>query len=157
MSRLKELGKSKLTVLQKLISSQDLCKAIQYNDTDFLNKPDILDTSELIRTKIFPFHRVPDLTQSSSTFLTFNFRDYRLVGNKFKSGFIEFHVITHQDFIYTEYDALRYDMILSYIDEMFNERRELGIGDLVFSRMDEFYVNPQYVGTLISYKLWNFN
>lgn len=157
MSRLKELGKDKLTVLQKLISSQDLCKALYYSESDFLEKPDILDTSNLIRSKISPFNRIPDLTKNKSTFLTFNFRDYRLVGNKFKSGFIEFHVITHQDYIYTDYESLRYDMILSYIDEMFNENRELGIGKLLFHRMDEFYVNTEYVGTLISYKLWEFN
>lgn len=157
MSRFKELGKYKVAVLEKLISSQDLCKAIYYNDSNFLDMPDILDTSELIRSNIFPYNRVLDFTPNKSTFLTFNFRDYRLVGNKFKSGSVEFHVLTHQDYIVTDYESLRHDMILSYIDEIFNEDRELGIGKLLFNKMDEYEVNSEYVGTLISYKLWDFN
>ncbi|MNK45798.1 hypothetical protein D3C87_645690 [compost metagenome] len=157
MSRLKELGKNKLTVLKRLISSQELCKALYYNDSNFLDKPDIPDTSDIIGNKIFPFFRIPDLTKEKTSFLTFSFRDYRSSGGKFKSGLLEFRTIIHQDLIYTDYECLRYDHILSCVDDMFNDLRGLGIGKTEFYKMDEFNVNNIYTGTYISYKIVDFN
>lgn len=156
MSRLQELGKDRLEVLKRLISSQELCKALKYDNPDFLGYPDIEDPSELINTKIFPYNRVPGLDELTSSFVTFSFRDYRPVKNKFKSGLIHFQVLVHNKLISTDYEMLRYDYILSCIDDLFNET-DIGIGKLQFSKLDEFYVNTEYVGMYIQYKLWEFN
>lgn len=156
MSRLHDLGIDRLEVLKELVGSQSLCKALKSDSPDFLSIPDIEDTSELINTKIFPYNHVPELNTSTSSFITFSFRDYKPVNNKFKSGLIHFQVLVHNKLINTDYEMLRYDHILGSIDELFNEK-ELGIGKLQFNKMDEFYVNTDYVGMYIQYKLWEFN
>lgn len=156
MSRFHELGKNRLIVLQQLTGSQELCKALYYNDGNYLDKPDIEDTSELISNKIFPYGHVPKLADTASSYLTFSFKDYRPVKNSFKSGLLHFQIIVHKDLISTDYEMLRYDHILACIDELFNENRELGIGKLEFYRMDEMFVNEKYVGFYLQYKLWDF-
>ncbi|KAF6630503.1 hypothetical protein H6F38_13795 [Paenibacillus sp. EKM208P] len=157
MSRLEELGKNRLIVLNHLLSSQKLCKSVWYTGTDYLDQSDIEDTSELINKNIFPFNHVPTIADTASSYVTFSFRDYRPSGPQFKSGILHFQVIVHKDSILTDYEVLRYDHILACIDELFNENRNLGIGKLQFYRMDEMFVNEKYVGFFIQYKLWDFN
>ncbi|WP_311078293.1 hypothetical protein [Paenibacillus polymyxa] len=157
MSRLEELGKNRMIVLNHLLSSQELCKSVWHTGSDYLDQPDIEDTSELINENIFPFNHVPTLADTASSYVTFSFRDYRPAGPQFKSGILHFQVIVHKDSILTNYEVLRYDHILAYIDELFNENRNLGIGKLQFYRMDEMFVNEKYVGFYIQYKLWDFN
>lgn len=146
-----------MIVLNHLLSSQELCKSVWYEQKNYLDEPDIKDPSELVNNNIFPFNHVPTLADTASSYVTFSFRDYRPAGSQFKSGLLHFQVLVHKDLIFTEYEVLRYDHMLAYIDELFNENRNLGIGKLQFYRMDEMFVNEKYVGFYIQYKLWDFN
>lgn len=157
MSRFEELGKNRMVVLNHLLSSQELCKSVWYEQSNYFDQPDIEDLSELINKNIFPFNHVPTLADEASSYVTFSFRDYRPAGLQFKSGLLHFQVLVHKDLILSDYEVLRYDHMLAYIDELFNENRNLGIGKLQFYRMDEMYVNEKYVGFYIQYKLWDFN
>ncbi|MEC4565341.1 hypothetical protein L8C07_05240 [Paenibacillus sp. CMAA1739] len=157
MSRLEELGKNRLIVLNHLLSSQKLCKSVWYEQSNYLDQPDIEDTSELINKNIFPFNHIPKLADTASSYVTFSFQDYRPAGTQFKSGLLHFQVLIHKDLLLTDYEILRYDQILASIDELFNENTKLGIGKLEFYRMDEIFVNEKYVGFFIKYKLWDFN
>lgn len=157
MARFNELAKSRMTVIEKLLDSQKLCKSLFYGEENFLDMPDIDDPSILLNTSVYPYNFIPHLTSIKGSYVTFSFRNYKLVKRQFKSGLLHFQIVVHVDKIKTEYGILRSDFILQCIDEIFNERSDLGIGDLIFYKMDEMYVNEEYVGYYIQYKMWDFN
>lgn len=157
MARFSEIAKSRMTVIEKLLGSQDLCKCLYYGEDSFLDMPDIDDTSSLLNSHIYPYNFVPSLASKKGSYVTFGFRNHRLVKRQFKSGLLHFQIIVHKDKIMTDYEILRFDFIIQCIDELFNESSNMGIGDLVFIKMDEMYINDEYVGYYLQYKLWDFN
>lgn len=84
-------------------------------------------------------------------------RKYNLVNNCFKSGIVYLNVINHIDLIRTDHGFLRYDYIISEIDELMNQQRGIGLGKLEFQEMDELYVNEKYMGMYIAYRFSEFN
>jgi hypothetical protein len=157
MSRLEDLSNDKVTIMQRLIGSQNICKALYYADTNFLDQPDIQSPDELIYDKIYPYRYIPKVDEKKSSYITLSFRNYDLVDTSFKSGYIYINVLTHIDLIKTDYGWLRYDYILSEIDKLINMKNGIGIGKPQFHRMDELIVNDKYMGVYISYKLYEFN
>jgi len=123
----------------KLTDSQDLCKALYYSDSNFLDMPDIEDTTVLFYDKIFPYNRIPDLSDTKESYITMSFRDYRKTSNHlFKSGFIYIYAFTHKDLVRTDHGFLRFDFMLSEIEKTLNNYRGIGFGKLEFSKMDEY-------------------
>jgi hypothetical protein len=157
ISRLKDLSKDKMTVIERILSSQGICKALKYEQANFLDQPDIDDPSELIMSKIYPYYRIPDAIETASTFILISFRNYGLVKNKFKSGIINIYAITHKDLIMTDHGFLRYDYIASEIEDLMNDQRGIGIGKPQFLKMDEVFINDDYMGNFVSYKLYEWN
>jgi hypothetical protein len=158
MSRLQDLSKDKSTIISRLISSQNLCKAVHYTDSDFLSKPDISDPAGLLGYKnIYPFRFVPQSSTEKSTYITLSFRNYRKVNVAYKFGYVCIYIITHKDLIETAYEFLRYDYIAAEVDELMNNQRGLGIGRTEFEEMDEFIVNDQYMGVYLKYKIYEFS
>lgn len=157
MTRLKELSNYKEQVLTKLVESQGLCKALRYTESNFLDMPDVTNPTELIYNKIYPYRFVPDTSVEVSTFVTISFRKYRPVKASFKSGFIYFNVFAHKNIHRTDYGFLRCDYIISEIDYLFNTQSGFGIGKTEFYDMDELYVNTDYHGMYIAYRLYEFN
>lgn len=150
------MGKLRSVVLNKLLSSQEICKALLYNEPDFLENPDIADPSALLNERIFPFNYSPDLEGINYSFLNFALRDYRPASRQFKTGLLRFKVMIHKDFVHTDYEMLRHDFIVARIDDLFYETRELGIGKMEFYKMYECCTNESYVGFNLHYKLWDF-
>lgn len=158
ITRFEELTKNKMTILERIISHQGICKALKYNEPNFLDQPDIIDPSELIYDKIFPFYRVPDPNEQASSYLLLSFRNYSLTkSGKFKTGNIRIYSIMHKSLVITDYGFLRYDYIISEIDKLMNSERGLGIGKLEFHHMDEALINNDYLGAYISYKPYEWN
>ncbi|MWV44969.1 hypothetical protein GRF59_15205 [Paenibacillus sp. HJL G12] len=153
MSRLENLSKDKETIMLRLIDSPDLCKALYYRNSDFLDQSDIEDTSELLYKNIYPFSTVPELSKDRMSYVTMALRNYGYINNVFRRGYVYFYVIIHKDLLRTEYGFLRNDFILNEIDRLMNEKRGIGIGKTRFYKMDEMYVNDSYTGYYTSYKL----
>lgn len=158
ISRFQDLSKDKVTIMSRLITSQNICKAVYYNDGNFLDQPDIVDpASVLIYKNLFPYRFIPEPDKNENTYITLSFRRYRPIDSSFKSGYIYIYVFTHKDLIQTDYGVLRYDYIVSEIDKLMNMQRGIGMGKAEFSEMDEFIVNEQYLGIYLCYKLYEFN
>ena len=98
---------------------------------------------------------MPTAQTEANTFITMKF-GYRPNGITYKNGSIYFYIITHNSLLRTDYGSIRYDMLLGYIDEVFNSSRDLGLGKLPFYEMDEFIVNENYSGVYICYKSTEF-
>lgn len=137
----------------KLIENQDIVKCLVNNENNFLDipLPNDFDVTTLIYSQIFPYRFVPTVQTEAKTFITMKF-GYKPDGMTFKNGSIYFYIITHNSLLRTDYGSLRYDMLLNYIDEVFNSTRGIGLGKLPFYDMDEFVVNENYSGVYIAYK-----
>lgn len=158
LARLENLSSDKAIIMNRLADSPDLCKALFYKEPNFLDQPDIEDPSELFYTSIYPYSRVPELPTEGKSFVTMAFREYRKTKNNFfKSGYIYIHAFTHLSLIRTDYGVLRYDLMINEIDKLMNDKRGLGIGKTEFYKMDEYYVNEQYLGNYIAYKVYEQN
>jgi hypothetical protein len=157
MSRLKELSQDKVTIMMRIIGSQNICKALYYNDTNFLDQPDIAEPTGLIYDQIFPYKKVPEVSSDAKSYITMSFNRYRPVGNRFKAGYVYLYIFVNKNNMRTDYGCLRTDYIVSEIDELINQTYGLGIGKVEFNSMDDIIVNQNYLGMEISYKLCDFN
>src|SRR5690348_3495388 len=128
MSRFSDISTDKNIILNKILSSQELCKAIYYNDTNFLDQPDIEYTSNLIYDRIFPFRFVPKVDADMKSYLTLSFRNYKPVNGSYKVGKIIVYVFTHRTLYRTDYGFLRTDYMLQKVDELLNDMTGISIG-----------------------------
>ncbi|PIH59678.1 hypothetical protein [Paenibacillus sp. LK1] len=156
MSRFSGLSKDRLEVLDRLLSDTNILKAVVHNDTSFLDK-EIPNVDDVVYKHIYPHRFIPKTADEKKTYITISFGKFRPVGTAFKSGFVTFNVITHQDLYRTDYGCMRVDFIIQKIDELINQTRGMGIGKVEFSNSDEISLNTDYHGMYITYKLCDFN
>jgi hypothetical protein len=143
--------------MRELIFSDEISKALYYNESNFIDQPSLEDPVILRYNNIYPYRKVPKVDETMKTYITTRCGNFKNVDNTFKSGLITFYVFTHVDLMPTDYGFLRVDYIINKIDELFNKTRDFGIGKLEFDGMDEFDINENYSGTWIRYKVMNFN
>lgn len=169
MSKFLELGQNKNEVMMKLLENDNIVKCLINNQSNFLTPsiPIDFDRSTLIFENLYPYRFVPDTQTEAKTLITMKF-GYKPNGKIIKNGSIYFYIICHNSLLRTDYGSLRYDMLLSYIDDTFNSlqdlslkdsfasSRDLGFGKLPFYETDEFVVDKNWSGTYIAYKLTDF-
>lgn len=162
MSRLKELTDYKNTILIRLVGNQDICKAVFYQNQNFLEQPDV-DYKEvgLIHSNIYPYDFIPSTAEElkdTKTYITLSVTDYRKAsGNQFRAGNVFVKVFAHKTLFRTSYDFLRVDFIVSKIEELLGGKRGIGIGELEFIGMKEYQVNGDYLGTYLHYRPVDFS
>lgn len=159
MARFKELSQYKQSIILRLLQSQDICKAIYYQQQNFLEMGNIEDPTTLIYNNIFPHSFVPSVDDQAKTYLAVHFNRFRNINGSFKSGLIYISVFSHRTLFKTDYGTTRIDFLLNKIDEVLNGFRGIGIGKLEFYEMDEFTVHNAntYSGAYIAYKPVDFN
>lgn len=157
MAFLSEISDYKNTIIERLLSDQELCKALYYQTPDFLEQPDIEDASELIYNNIYPHRFIPTIDQTMWTYVTMALGDFRLIKRSFKVGTIAINVFTHRTTFKTDYGCTRVDYIVNKIDEMMNEQRGTGVGKLEFDYLKEYVVNENFQGYCIAYRSVDFN
>lgn len=161
MSRFADLSNDRNEVMMELLKSQNICKALYYNESNFIDLADVEDPESLVYTRIFPYFRLPDAQTEVGTYILFSLRDFQPVRNKrvFKSGLICFYVVLHKDLIRTDFGILRSDLLLSEIDNIMNGKDIVGkVGKSEFVEMGDFDTrNEQFIGYLISYRLYEWN
>lgn len=157
MSFLAEITEYKNTVISRLLSDQELCKAIAYTDTDFLEQPDIEYTDKLVYKNIFPHRFIPETNAEVKTYITVSCTDYRPSGNSFKNGILGIYMFTHRDNFKTDYGYTRMDYVLSKVEELMNSQRGIGLGELSFNSLNEYVVNEKFQGYALTYRPLDFN
>lgn len=160
MSRLSELTSYRNIIISKLISNDNIIKAVGNNESNFLGV-ESKDPSSLIYSNIFPYYyalsSLNQTNQEQKTFITMMFKNLRLENRIFKVSSICFYVFTHFLLMPTDYGSLRTDYILNQIDQTFNQTKELGIGELQFEKLDDMPFSPYHFGSAITYKDFSFN
>jgi len=160
MSRFEELNLNIDTVLMKLLSSQDLCKYLFYDEDDPMSQPNIEDTSILLFDRIYPTPVSPTITDSAKSLITIIQDDFSLAqtNTAFKTSKIIFNILCHIElWRMPGTGKLRPYSILSEIDKLFNQQRVLGIGKLSFSNGRWIGVNDRWQGYQVAYKIYEFD
>jgi len=156
VSRLSEITTYKNTILTKLISNENIVKALGNNVANFLDVPFTANPRTLLFENIFPYAFVPDTQEDQQSYITIMFK-FKKGKHYYKVGSIGFYVFSHKDILKTNYPWLRTDYIINQIDEIFNESKELGIGELQFNRMEDVKVSNVHSGCYIEYTDLSFN
>lgn len=158
MSHFLELTQYKNNIAYKLITNEDLVKALVNNTRDFLNQPlpNNFDSTSLIYTQIFPWRVNPSIETTPKSYITMSFGNFKYINNCFKSGIVTFYIFMHKSLIPTDV-GLRYDYILSEIDALFNKQYDVGVFGLELSNGGgDFQVNDDYFGAMMPYKFTDF-
>jgi hypothetical protein len=156
--RFVEVGEIRNKILNALTENEDITKCLNYNVPDFLNKPMDFEPKELVYKKIFPYMRVPNVSESENTFITMLFKNFKLTDNgHYKIGSIWIHVITHKNLMRTDYGLLRSDFLLNKIDTLLNGSRDFGLGRFKSDDMSDMYFNDNFSGCCVIYKPIAFN
>lgn len=136
-----------------LISSQNLCKYLYYNEDDPLSQPTIDDISILLFNNLYITPVVPTITDVAKSLITIVLDDFRLENIVLKNSKIVFNVLIHLDlWTMSGTGKLRPYSIMSEIDKLFNNQNLLGIGNLEFVNAKWIAANEKWHGYQISYK-----
>ena len=163
MAKFAELNQYINEILLKIINSQNLCKYINYptdEDTNPLTMPDlsILERKGLLFKRIFPFPKLPSDTElTAGTYLTVYFDNINKGDSVYwKNSVLVFNVISHLD-QWRMPASLRPYAIMNEIDTIFNNQKVVGIGKTQFERSRFMWVNKDFAGYTIQYKLVDFS
>ncbi len=157
ISRLRNLSPNKEKIMNRIIGSPDLVKAIYYPNRDFLDQADVEVPEELINDNIHLKKSIP-LDKETKTFITIDITDFKPSNNpRFKRATVYIYVLIHNSLLSTDYGVLRMDYILSKVDDLFNDKRGVGDFRLKFKSIRDVSVNSSYEGKFISFDLLEFN
>lgn len=157
MAHFSKLKDFKNSVVDKLLESQEIRKALKYGSSDFLGQPDVADPSELLYTHVFPHAFTPEfLGTPANTYLSVSFRKFGAPSNVSREGFIHIAVFAHHTLFKTDYGTTRTDFLVHKIDERLNKAEGFGLGRLEWSEMEEFTVNSLFSGSSLAYRLADF-
>lgn len=156
LSGFQRLNEYKNNILYKLITNDNLVKALICNDENFLDYDSSnFNPATLIYSQIFPYQYSFDINIEPQSFITMSFGNYSYVNNCFKSGIFSIYVITHNSLLKTSY-GLRTDYILNEVDNMFNQTKEFGDFKSDLYSSGDIKVSDEYFGCMISYKFYDF-
>lgn len=149
--RLKELKTYKESVIDLLLKSDNIVKAIVNPEENFLDIPINIKPTSLVYKNIFPYAKIPSIEDDPKTYITIKVGGFRLYNGTYKIGYIEFYVFTHYSLMKTD-EGTRTDFIISEIDEIFNNKKNIFANSLAFAGMDEITISRDYYGSTIKYK-----
>jgi hypothetical protein len=153
--KLKEITAYKNEVIQRIVSSQDILKAIYYKNPNFLDMSDV-DYEKVLYSNIYPYNFVPTTEEEKEnlkTYVTISVGNIgKISGDYFRVGYLNVHIFTHKTLWRTKYQELRADYLVSEIDHVLSGHRGIGLGKLEFQAVQEFFVNTEYTGYKIVYK-----
>lgn len=156
MSRLGELAAYKTIVAQRLIGNSNICKALFYSDSDYLEQPEMANPEQLLHDRIYlyPYKPVESGNENEArAWITISLNDFNGVGSSvIRAGFLTIEVLAHKGLQRTDYELLRTDHIAAEIDEMLSLERSIGIGRLQFAGMNEISLNENHYGVSLKYR-----
>lgn len=155
------MGENLFKIANRLITNQDLCRLLKYQDPDPLVKdekhPDV-DGIDLLHKQIVLIPKYPEDGIEYSYVLAV-FDNFTINPNNpdFKLTRIRFDVVCpYTEWIINE-NTLRPYLIMAEIDDMFNQAKLSGIGNLQFIHSTPLVLSPQLAGYSMYYQINEFN
>ena len=154
------MGDNTFKILNKLVNNQRICRLLKYQVRDpFSDKYEDVDGIELLNKQILAVPKVFDASTEKMAYIVAVFDNF--VVNQFNPDFkistVRFDIDCPYDEWVLDENSLRPYLIMQEIDNMFNQGKLAGIGNLQFHRADMLTLSPQIGGFSMEYKINEFN
>lgn len=154
------MGDNTFKILNKLVNNQRVCRLLKYQVRDpFSNKYEDVDGIDLLNRQILAVPKVFDASTEKMSYIVAVFDNF--VVNQFNPDFkistVRFDIACPYDEWLLDENSLRPYLIMQEIDNMFNQGKLAGIGNLQFHRADMLTLSPQIGGFSMEYKINEFN
>jgi hypothetical protein len=154
------LTELKNKVMNKIISDEQLVKALIINEESFLT---ITPTSEqqiilqspetLIRKQIMPYKNVTSFTNKAQPYITSTWVNFKKVSDVYKNGKVYFYIIIPNSLEKTDY-GIRCDFIGDRLDEILGNLNN--IGEFVFNDRGDISIDSDNLGHYITFEILDF-
>lgn len=154
------MGDNTFKILNKLVNNQRICRLLKYQVRDpFSDKYEDVDGIELLNKQILAVPKVFDASTEKMAYIVAVFDNF--IVNQFNPDFkistVRFDIACPYDEWVLDENSLRPYLIMQEIDNMFNQGKLAGIGNLQFHRADMLTLSPQIGGFSMEYKINEFN
>ena len=154
------MGDNTFKILNKLVNNQRICRLLKYQVRNpFSDKYEDVDGIELLNKQILAVPKVFDASTEKMAYIVAVFDNF--VVNQFNPDFkistVRFDIACPYDEWVLDENSLRPYLIMQEIDNMFNQGKLAGIGNLQFHRADMLTLSPQIGGFSMEYKINEFN
>lgn len=154
------MGDNTFKILNKLVNNQRICRLLKYQVRDpFSDKYEDVDGVDLLNKQILAVPKVFDASTEKMSYIIAVFDNF--VVNQFNPDFkistVRFDIACPYDEWLLDENSLRPYLIMQEIDNMFNQGKLAGIGNLQFYRADMLTLSPQLGGFSMEYKINEFN
>lgn len=139
MGRFKNVNKNYNTLIQYLLTNQELCKLLYYKSeaTDNPLDENPVGYADLYNKRIFKTNKIPT-SDDGGCFLIVKLDDFRRSSNRvFRANTIICNLYVHQDDELISQGLRAYE-ILDRLDDMLGESLDFGIGKLEFLSCREY-------------------
>lgn len=154
------MGENIFRIATKIMKDQTLCRLLHYTDRTPLSKekPDV-NGVDLLHKNILVVPKLPDEVETKENYIVVLFDNFIANGSNpdFKIATVRFNIICPFDEWLIEESSLRPYLMMQRIDELFNEEKIAGIGNLKFSNAEELIISPQLAGYNMEYVVDEFN
>lgn len=154
------MGENIFQIAKMISRDQTICRLLHYTNKNPLSKeyPDIKGT-DLLHQNILVVPKPPDSLLTKENFIVVLFDNFVLdrYNKDFKISTVRFNVICPFDEWLIEEESLRPYLLMQQIDNIFNEKKLSGIGNLKFENAEELIISPQLGGYNMEYSVHEFN
>ena len=154
------MGDNTFKILNKLVNNQKICRLLKYQVRDpFSDKYEDVDGVDLLNRQILAVPKVFDASTEKMSYIVAVFDNFVVnqFNPEFKISTVRFDVACPYDEWVLDENSLRPYLIMQEIDNMFNQAKLSGIGNLQFYRADMLTLSPQIGGFSMEYKINEFN
>lgn len=155
------MGENAFKIANKLITNQRLCRLLKYQARDPFDeeKYENVDGLDLINKQILIVPKIFDDSTEKMSYIVAVFDEFIVnqFNPEFKRAKIRFDIACPYDEWLLDDRSLRPYLIMQEIDNMFNQSKLAGIGNLQFYRADTLTLSPQIGGYSMTYIINEFN
>ena len=158
--RFSVMGTNAFKMADRLMSNQRLCRLLKdpCREPFAENLPDV-NGEDLIHKQILIVPKLFDGSTEKMSYIVTVFDDFSILAsnNEFKVSTVRFDIACPYDEWVLNDTSLRPYLIMQEIDNMFNQSKMQGIGNLNFWRADALTLSPWLGGYSMRYKINEFN
>lgn len=155
------MGDNTFRILNKLINNQRVCRLLKYQVRDPFNEekyPDV-DGVELLNKQILAVPKIYDASVEKMSYIVAVFDNFVVnqANPDFKLSTVRFDIACPYDEWILDENSLRPYLLMQEIDNMFNQGKLAGIGNLQFYKTQMLVLTPQMGGFSMLYTINEFN
>lgn len=154
------MGENLFRIINKIITNQRICRLLKYQCSTPFDKslPDV-DGIELLNKEVAIVPKLYEKDNLEYSYIVVLFNKYIVNPNNsdFKISEIRFEVICPFNEWILDEQNLRPYLLMQELDNMFNQAKLSGIGNLQFVRSDPLVLSPHLSGYTLIYQINDFN